>query len=442
MDSIFNFNHTYAGGFIINGDTHPCTLSFPDNNIIFTVIKSGKVPLLQDGIFSGYISTERGIMNFKALDAYQIAENLNWSNYSKEQFFVNSLIVSNEKNNINQESFAQVNISYDNLDLTGTFAMVDQDKEQPKPFQIKRPFEEIVFIKTTKEELTLENTVRWKHQRSERMIFSVTSDPFFYYTSKQALSIKDLGPTVKHLASFMQLLFGLQQSATDLILYDIPTESTSDEQSPALYYFFNNELISSYKSRTVRHIFNPSYKIEDLITEIPTCYQNWMQFSKEQERICWLYFNEINSKQYIRDDRFKNFCAIIQGLHVFGSSIKTEKFKGEMNGKFRNAIDDTLEHILTDIIALNFLHKLFELLGDQRDHYQHLSKKLAVDFNENPADMIMVNSLLQAIIRYHLLRAVAFDGEKIITMIQRDIRSFEPRLRYLQMEFTKAGRIQ
>lgn len=47
-----------------------------------------------------------------------------------------------------------------------------------------------------------------------------------------------------------------------------------------------------------------------------------------------------------------------------------------MNAKLRKATSPELEKLIFDEEKSLFMEKLFELIGVQRDHYQHLNKPL------------------------------------------------------------------
>lgn len=102
-----------------------------------------------------------------------------------------------------------------------------------------------------------------------------------------------------------------------------------------------------------------------------------------------------------------------------------------MNAKLRKATSPELEKLIFDEEKSLFMEKLFELIGVQRDHYQHLNKPLKFDLNENQQDMITVNAVLQAIIRYHLLKAIGLDQQKIDRIITGDLNYLKGRLKLL-----------
>lgn len=52
----------------------------------------------------GYVSTEKGIKNFKAINAFQTLYSSAWTMYTKQQFLANGLIVTHEKNDIQCDS--------------------------------------------------------------------------------------------------------------------------------------------------------------------------------------------------------------------------------------------------------------------------------------------------------------------------------------------------
>jgi hypothetical protein len=128
----------------------------------------------------------------------------------------------------------------------------------------------------------------------------------------------------------------------------------------------------------------------------------------------------LNSRTISLEDRFKNYCAIIQGLDVFATAAAKLVYKGEMNRKLHNALDEALKKALFKSFGEDFIVKLCEVIGDQRDLFQHLNKPIKFDLSNNEHDLIAVNQLLAVIVRYHLWRAVGLPEDKLIKLVSRD----------------------
>lgn len=411
----------YAGIVCMNNTNHPCTLSFSNSTIVFKLISNGDLENMQMGKFGfdGYISTENGIMNYRAWGALQTAWSQKGSNMSTQEFRPDSIILSSPKNDIELRNFSQINICFNNLESIGDYVQVANNDWEKLNFNFQRSFQEIQFLDDLRETLTLENPVRYHFSNSGLQYFKLTIDPFFSYIPASLLSIEAFGVYAKSLGWFLQLIFGAKQHPTDILLF----ERTIKEKGPNTqqpYYFLNSELIRK-KSTPAPYLRYPVFKINEITNALSTAYRLWCSFSDKASMLTRLYFNEINSAEYITDDRFKNLCAIIQGLEILGTTNKSVVAKGEMNLKLRQAMVTGLEAVLCNYISLAALHKLLEVVGHQRDYFQHLSKTLSYNLNDVTEEFVTVNTLLQIIIRFHFLKAIALPDDEIMQLIQSDL---------------------
>lgn len=89
-----------------------------------------------------------------------------------------------------------------------------------------------------------------------------------------------------------------------------------------------------------------------------------------------------------------------------------------MNAKLRRASDGDFEAIAAGAIKKEVLHKLYEIIGVQRDHYQHLSKPLKYDLSKSSEEFVAVNAMLAAMIRLHFLKFIGLPGESISVIIR------------------------
>jgi len=430
MKPIFDFSKSYSGAIDYETESYPCNLTFENDKIVFALVRPENSLCTDRAMnsFSGYISTENGIMNFLATDAFQTMGSSNWRSYANAQYQANSLVITIENNDIHNSNFAQVNIEYDNIDQIGLLCWteIDQDLQTPT-FKLMRSFEELQ-IQEAPNSIILNNYVSYLQRYSSQNILSLNSQPFISYLPKECLTAQEFGSVIIRFSHFLQLLFSIRQQVSSVYLFQDPVPGEGNGASP--FYFFNQDIIKAFRESYTRKNIHPPFNIED-IENIDLLFLSWDKFTSSQRRISRLYFGEINSKEYVRDDRFKNFCSIIQGLEAFGNLTNIPRVKGEMNAKLRKATSPELETLLFGDGKSLFMEKLFEIIGVQRDHYQHLNKPLRFDLNENPQDMITINAVLQAIIRYHLLKAIGLDQQKIDKIILIDVNYFKGKLKFL-----------
>jgi len=427
MTLIFDFAKTYTGAINVAEETYPCSLSFPDNEIVFTVISGERVATKDHReLFDlyGYISTEQGIRNFKALRTMQTSNSYYWTSYSKQQFQAGGLMVSHEKNDIDLTKFRQVNVVFDKLDETGIFIDVKVNPKDPTKFTIKRDFEELTLLNLSGSSVTLNNPYSWGFGAGKKKKFVVSIEPFLTYLPAEATDEQELNVYSIQMSWFFQLLFGLRQRITGLIYFDPPVDELPENDSPIPYYYYDRAMIHNVQVGGYSGI-PPLLRLEELLAELPVCFEAWHRFNSKQKMIIRLFFNALHSKEIIFDDRFKNYCAIVQGLDAFHSGSVKSTVKGEMNRKLHNALDQDMATILFKAFGQDFIYKLFELIGDQRDLFQHLNKPIKFDFNSDQSDMIAVNQLLTLIIKYHLWKAVRLPQDKINELTQRDLQWFK-----------------
>jgi len=439
MKDLFDFSKTYAGTIFLNAKKFPCTLSFPNHHIIFKLIAEDQNSFIKGMTafdFEGYVATESGTMNFKAIKALQVHGSTNHTRYSSEHYQPEALMVTHVDNDLDLREFGQANILFDHLESIGRFVETDYPIDGRMIFEFKRKFEKINFYKEKTEFMNLQNPFYYRFENASKNIFSASIEPFFEYVPEAPITYNDLGRIVKELSWFIQLIFGSRQFATDLLVYPKPIGSTS-EVMVLPYYFFNQEMIEKKVGANIRTSFHPVYDVEKIQKEIKVSFAMWKNFNKIQRKIYILYYNEINSPSHVRDDRFKNLAAIIQGLEAFGTTVKIDGLKGDMYKKLRYACDDILWALIKTVLAEDLIFKLFEVMSVQRDHFQHLNKPLKFDLNEDGADMIAVNHLMKCMIRYHLLKAVYFPEDKTIKLIKQDLHNITMPMRKLQVKLKK-----
>jgi hypothetical protein len=436
MKDLFDFSKTYAGTIFFNDKNFPCTLSFPDHHIVFKMIAEDLNYFLKGMTvfdFDGYVTTESGTMNFKAFKALQVYGSTNHTRYSSEHYQPDALMVTHINNDLNLSAFGQANILFDHLESIGRFVEIDYPADGRMVFEFQRNFEKINFYTKEAEFLNLQNPFHYVIENASKNIFSANIEPFFEYVPGVPITYNNLGMIVKELSWFIQLLFGSRQFATDLLVYPKPIGSTS-EAIVLPYYFFNREMIKKKAGANIRVSVDPVFDVEELQPEIKMSFAIWKNFNKIQRKIYTLYYNEMDSPSHVRDDRFKNLAAIIQGLEAFCTIVKINDLKGDMYKKLRYACDDTLFGLIKSVLAEDLIFNLFEMMAVQRDHFQHLNKPLKFDLNEDGADMMAVNHLMKCMIRYHLLKAVKFPEDKVIKLIEQDLYYITIPMRNLQIK--------
>lgn len=427
MESIFDFAKMYAGVASLNGETYPCTLSFPDAKINFKLI--GKpvnqhVQLKLD--FTGYVSTEQGIMNYRAINSLQTYWSSGSFDLSHQEFQADQLLVGNLSSDMDSELFEQVNICYNNLESIGNFITFEQDSQDNLNFSFKKYFDAIILNEDSWGSLTLENPVRYNFRNSELQYFNLNIDPFFSFVPKEKISLAEVQYLSYRLGWFIQLLFDIRQEPIDVVLFKKPVSLAKNP-----FYYLAPELIRR-KTRKTPISRRPTLELNQLSDDIKNCFVHWNKFNNKQLRLATLYFKEINTQEYIIDDRFKNMCSIIQGLEILGTSNKIASIRGEMNSKLRRASTLELEEILSSYINVAFLYKLYEIIGHQRDHFQHLSKNLDYDLSDNVEEFATVNALLTVIIRYHFLLAISLSVDGISKIINGEMIWISHQLRKLK----------
>lgn len=436
MKDLFDFSKTYAGTIFFNEKNFPCTLSFPDHHIVFKVIAEDQNYFLKGMTvfdFEGYVTTESGTMNYKAFRALQVYGSTNHTRYSSEHYQPDALMVTHVNNDLNLSTFGQANILFDHLESIGKFVEINYPADGQMVFEFKRNFEEINFFTKKAESLNLQNPFYYRIENASKNIFSAKIEPFFEYVPEVPVTYNNLGMIVKELSWFIELIFASRQFATDLLVYPKPIGSSS-EASVLPYYFFNREMIKKKDGANIRVSEDPVFDVEELQPEIKISFAIWKNFNKIQRKIYTLYYNEMDSPSHVRDDRFKNLAAIIQGLEAFGTIVKIDGLKGDMYKKLCYACDDTLISLIKTVLADDMVFNLFKVMAVQRDHFQHLNKPLQFDLNEDGADMIAVNNLMKCIIRYNLLKAVQFPKDKVIKLIKQDLYYITIPMRNLQFK--------
>jgi hypothetical protein len=427
MKPVFDFSKSYTGTIHEEGKEIPSTLTFKDNDFVFNIITGDHFQTRdhrEPFDFTGIISTDRGIWKFKASDAIQTSNNYYWSNFSRQELTAASLIVSYERNDIALANFRQANVIYEQLSEIGIYIDVDINPKNVKKLTIKHYFEKVDLLSEDQLKITLHNPYGLSHKPSKKIKFSVTYEPFITIQSEKATDLININRQAREIGWFFQLIFSMRQDITGLILFDHPIDELPDSNEALPYFYFQTETVRNI--RVPRHAgIPPLFWMEDLLNVLPNLYQNWHAFSIKQRLISKLFFNELNSRTSSIEDRFKNLCAIIQGLDAFPTASLKNVYKGEMNRKLRNALDNHLESVFFTTFGEDFIAKLFEIIGDQRDLYQHLSKTIKFDLSINEHDMIGVNQLMATIIRYHLWRAVAVPEDKIKQLISRDKEWFK-----------------
>jgi hypothetical protein len=426
MKKVFDYTKTYTGSIVEDENNYPCSLAFRDSAIVFTLITEEQLSPRDHRNpfdFFGYIATERGIFHFKAMKAIQTSNSYTWSTYSRQEFTAGSLLVSHEKNDINTLRFRHATMVYNQLSEIGIYLNIDFAPSDTKTFTINREFEELVLRPESDMKITLDNPYSWAFKPAKNVQFSISSDPFITLRARESLNDQEINSQTSEIGFFFQLIFGMRQDLTALIFFDPPADELTEGQSALPFFYFHKQIIKNVIQP--RHAgIPPLFRVEDMLPELPIAYKHWYNFDKKQKVLCRLFFNELNGREVVLDDRFKNLCAVIQGLNIFKTADRKEVHKGEMNRKLRNALDPELEKVLFTTFGDKFIIKLFEVIGDQRDFFQHLSKSLKFDLNENRNDIIAVNQLMATIVRYHLWLAVGLPANKIKRLVSRDIEFF------------------
>lgn len=414
MDEIFRFDKVYTGTVVKDGQNFPCTLSFEDHEIIFSLVTDGSETfgkMVRDVSLGGYIATEKRVMNFRAIKCIQLSDSYTWSSYSRQRFLANGLLVCDESKDISCETFLEASLVYDKFYLIGRFLDIDRvvaDRsvgETKDTFTVEPLFEDIILYDQDGRKVTLENPYRYAFSHSDRNKIKVSIEPFISYQPPKSSEITALSEYAINTGWFFQLLFGFAQSLTDVILFD--TLSNGHGRRP--YFYFSKALIKRKLIPNPIATPHPIFDVEELKDQLGDYYANWVGFNEKQKLVCRLFFNEVNSENVVSDDRFKNYCAIIQGLNALLGPKPKNNIKGDMNSKLHHSLDDVLKEKLLKYMSQEFLERLFLLIGEQRDHYQHLSKKLTVDLCAEAELMYSTNALLAVIIKSYLFKAVGMN---------------------------------
>jgi hypothetical protein len=170
MSAVFDFTKTYTGTILDGRKKIPCTLAFTGNNFVFTVITEEHMQPKDPRNsfdFSGFISTERGIWQFKAFAAIQTSDSYYWSTYSRQELTADAILVVHEKKDISKMAFRQTNVVYDQLTEIGIFIDVNVDPKNTKRFTIKQDFEELTLLSENDLQVTLHNPYSWSHKPSK-----------------------------------------------------------------------------------------------------------------------------------------------------------------------------------------------------------------------------------------------------------------------------------
>ncbi|WP_461789719.1 hypothetical protein [Pedobacter sp.] len=436
MDSIFDYSKTYSGVVNLSGETYPCNLSFPEGEITFKLVGKPTSPQAQLKLdFTGYISTERGIMNYRAIDSMQTHWSSGSFGLSRQEFQADELLVGSLDSDINLDSFGQVNICYNHLDAIGNFIVYEQDTKEELKFTFRRLFESIKLLNGHWGRLSLENPVRHYFSFSGSQCFRLEIDPFFCCLPKSKISLLEVQHLSNRLGWFTQMLFNIRQQPIDVVLFKTQNKQNQKTKNDP-YYYLAPELIRRKMNKKPGSRF-PSLKINDIMKLIGGCYVEWNKFDGKQLKLVTLFYNEINSSEYIVDDRFKNLCAIVQGLELLGTSTKIKDIRGEMNSKLRRGSTTEFEDLLRHYITIPVLHKLYEIIGHQRDHFQHLSKDLDYDLNEDTEQFAAVNTLLAIMIRYHLLVAIALPPTEIAKAVKQEMAWIRPQIKNLEINIKR-----
>jgi len=436
MDSIFDFEKMYAGVIQLDEKTFPCTLSFKGSLIKFKLIGSSTREHREGKhTFSGYVSTERGIMNYRALNALHTSWTSGSNDLNNQEFQADELLLGNLSQDIDLGEFQQVNICYNHLERIGRFVTLDQDEVENLDFKFKRLFETILFCDDNWGKLTLENPVRYHFSNTGLQYFRLNIDPFFSFIPKNPITLEEVQLIANQLGWFTQLIFGIRQQPIDIVLFQHP-QNNGHSSSNEPFFYLAPELIQR-KINKITANRHPTVELEGLKESLAASFQIWNNFTAVQRKLYILYFNEINSRQYIADDRFKNLCAIVQGLDALGNTKIVSNVKGEMNSKLRRATTPELEQILIGHITIPSLHRLYEVIGNQRDHFQHLSKPLHYDLCEDMQEMHTVNILLEIIIRHHLFTSIKLPAMEAEKIIKGDISWIQRKLKKLQAKITE-----
>lgn len=212
MKPIFDFSKSYSGAIDYETESYPCNLTFENDKIVFALVRPENSLSTDQAMnnFSGYISTENGIMNFLATDAFQTMGSSNWRSYAKAQYQANSLVITLEHNDVRNGNFAQVNIEYDNIDQIGILCWTEIDHNSQTPtFKLMRSFEELQ-IQEVPNSIILNNYVNYQQRYASQNILSLNSQPFISYLPKERLTAQEFGSVIIGFSHFLQLLFGIK----------------------------------------------------------------------------------------------------------------------------------------------------------------------------------------------------------------------------------------
>ncbi|MGN7203936.1 hypothetical protein ACTHQF_06650 [Pedobacter sp. SAFR-022] len=427
---VFDFKKTYAGTIFINNNKLSCTISFPEGSIILSIItENGEYGFPYEVVASitGLLSTEKGIMKFKAFENFTISTSGGWNQFAHHEFKVQDLLVTDIDGDLNLNAFRHCRVYYDRLESIGRYIDIEHNGNA---FSFQPTFERIDFYEEIDGTVSLFNPVTFRWSKSSNRVFSVQVEPYFDLLLSETKSLDLIAPEIKSVGWFVQLIFGAKQLPIDLLLFAEDKANKPDKDRT--YFFFTKELVEwKLKTKTPK-VDQCFISIEDIKEQVKHSYLIWKSFTSAQKKILTLYFNEINSSQYISDDRFKNLCSLVQGLAAFKTTIDIPGINGDMNKKLRYSCVPMLELILLDVFEHKVLFKLFEIIGRQRDHFQHLNVKLKYDLDDDPSEFRAVNGLLTCIIKFHILKAIEFPDGKIRDIVKRDLMYITEACRSLQ----------
>lgn len=425
MKPIFDFTKTYTGAITNNQQNYPCSLDFLDDRIVFTVVTADFVSLRQVGEkfeLYGIITTEKGLHYFRAINALLISHS-----YSRQQFQAEGVLVSREANDLSKRKFRQGVIVFDRLDQTGIFLNVQMDPNDINQFYIEQKFKELSLLESDGRLVQLNNPNQLSFGGDRNLKLSISINPHLTFQSNIGFDEQELRRQGIWASWFFQLVFRLKQRIVSVTLFDQAVADPSRPNPSPPCYYLHSEIVRNV--RTASYIpARPHYLLEEILADLPLSYAIWEEFNEKQRLICRLYFNELNTRYVIQDDRFKNFCAIIQGLEVFLGSKPNKKIKGKMNRELRNTLDSNLENLLFPELGKDFIFKLFDRIGDQRDLFQHLNKPIKFDFNNNKSDIVTINQLMSLLISYHLRKTIELPKDKLLGLAEQELIQFKHRL--------------
>ncbi|KQM66049.1 hypothetical protein ASE74_09165 [Pedobacter sp. Leaf216] len=419
--SLFDFTKSYSAGAVVEKTYVPAIVSFPFGKIqlLVTLIENETQTNFhkEDGVF-GYIITEKGKWFFSSYNFFQTE-----FSYGKQVYLLEDFVVCESQDDYRTLKCETIKFEYDNLIYLDNFIKLDIEKNNIK---INQDYEKIIFDEEGKGSLELKNEYNWHLKNDNYEYFKIKKHPYFLAKKNDGyINLKEVQELDKSISWFLKLVFNIKQSVISIQIDGL--NSTEQQRGISTMHYYHKEIIKGYLNQGVESQTQVAFTIRDLSDKLTHNYSKWQDILSKKTTLLRLYFNEINSENYILDDRFKNLCSIIQGLEVFSfKRLSNSRFDGKPLRKgmlkiLHASFNNDFLLLTSDYIENAEVERVLDIISDMRDYFQHLNKEIKIDLSNDSESMYCINRLLQINIRFHLLRLINITEEKIDHMIKRDL---------------------